>query len=1259
MDSEISLSSGLSLSSTSTLNSQACSHGAKRAAWRLKPADESLVENIAQECGFPRMVARILVSRGITTPEEARAFISPNIETDMCDPAIIPGLIEAVDAIEAAIRANKRITVFGDFDLDGISATTILVRGFKELGCIATPFIPNRLNEGYGLSEAALPRLLKQQPEFVVTVDCGISNGLEVETLKGMGIDVVITDHHEPSTLVPKGVPVANPKLDPNCESFGLAGAGVALKVICVLGKRFDKPDLWLSLVDMATLGTVADLMPLTGENRALVAYGIKQMNTNPRPCILALASVAGADSNSFTSDNISFSLIPRLNAAGRMGSPFAALDLLLSDDPEEAKDFATALESLNTQRREIEAELTELAVAQAAETYDGERCVVVAGENWHEGVKGIVAARVAGIYHVPSIIFTVIDGVARGSGRTVGDINLFKALESCSDLLTKFGGHEAAVGVTLPAENLSAFRKRLHEVLSLEPKEAFASTPEVDAVVSLDEISLSSIDALDILRPFGQANKVPLFVAESVFLENRQAVGKNGEHFRFNATDGLVSIAGIMFRCENIAELLESDAAVDIVFEMTIDEWHGRRTAKLMVRKIVPLSATEEGPADDLVDSLFQHADESCFRGEYSGVAQMPAFNTKVVGVTFECRQELLKTLKPDTPLCVKRQPSNRFDSNAIAITTEEGKKLGFLNRALAAVLAPYMDGFRSADSPAAKKSAPYGYRAVLTEITGGGEGKSYGANIRVIRTDLDERELQNDLLDEDYAAQAEQTRRELEQLDEGALEQRLLDYFLPGGSLHAAQKHTLNYLAKRKSVLTVMATGRGKSLIFHIHAAKIALTQRKASVFIYPLRALITDQMLHIREAFSQVGLISAVLYGETPEAERREIFESIADGTVDVILSTPEFFAIHIDKFARTKRVDFVVVDEAHHLGMSRTGNRPAYAEFGSALEKLGNPPVLAVTATANAKTAQVIDEILNIDEHVLDPTIRANLSIDNHRNMPNRDGYLAKLVASGEKTIVYVNSRESSVRLARMLRQRVRELSNRIAFYNGGLSRTNRLQVEEAFRNGDLSCIVATSAFGEGVNIPDVKNVVLYHMPLNDVDFNQMSGRAGRNGMDATITLLFGASDARINERILSNVAPCRDDMATLYRALRDAQRAAEEEAVEYETGTVDFNMTNEDIAARAAKLNNSFNMDARGVSCGISVFRELDLVRTEGRASYRRIYVPRTENKKNLEDSIRYKEGLEEQASFKSFKQWVLDASAEELLEHFNRPILPE
>ncbi len=1121
--------------------------------YTVLPADEAAVEAIASGCGLLPLTARVLVSRGIDTPERARVFLSPSLERDCHDPAVVPGLSEVADKVQSVMEAGGRILVFGDFDVDGISATALAVRGLRMLGARADGLIPHRYDEGYALSEAAVRRGVEAfHPDLVVTVDCGIACDAEVAAMLDAGLDVCITDHHEAGAHVPRGVPVADSKLDRACPSFDLAGAGVALKLVAMLGQRLGRPGLWHELVDLAALGTVSDIMPLTSENRAIVAAGLERMRTAPRPGIAALAAVSKTDLPSVTATRLSFSLIPRMNAAGRMGDATLAFDLLMSDDMCGAQGLAARLDEVNTQRKAAEACLLEQVQSALAQdpALTEEPVIIVAGEGWHEGVKGIVASRLAREYKKPTIIFTIEGGSARGSGRTYGELNLFELASSAQDLYERFGGHVAAIGLTLPAEKLPELRRRLAAQCAGMGRAGAAPAPAVDAQVRLSDCTLAAFEELTRLEPFGNINRSPLFALPHVFLEHRSAIGKTGTHFRYEAADGLSRVTGIYFNAPDLEALVNCRSMCDIVFEPQIDEWQGRKTAKLMTRKMLvsglPDAPSVQSPLDarmrellDMPDGGADGGGEGAGRGVVAG---------------------------EDAPDAVRVGGPAAFSDG------EKGE---------------------------------------------GGEEGSYALRAK-------------------WAA-----------LPADALDDALREELVGGCALHDAQSRALESLAARQSTLAVMATGRGKSLVFHLHAARLALTRGAASVFVYPLRALVADQIHHLKDSYARFGLEVRLLTGETPQTVRREVYAGLAAGEVDVVLTTPEYLCLHADELAASSRIGFLVVDEAHHIGMSRAGNRPAYAELGQAAKRLGDPCVLAATATAPDAAAQAICSSLSISKLVVDASVRANLRLDDRRDLANREDYLACIVATKAKCVAYVNSRDAAQSLARMLRHRLPALAPRVAFYHAGLSKADRATIEQAFRAGELSCIVATSAFGEGIDIPDIEHVVLFHMPFSDIEFNQMSGRAGRDGREAWVHLLYGYADARINERILEALAPSRDTMARLYRALAAAAQKARED------GCAEFRVSDAQLAEGAGKAA------PESAATALSVFAELGFLQVEGDAHERVVRMADNPAHAQLSASVRYREGIGQVEEFSAFRTWALSADEQTLLARFTHPILPQ
>lgn len=1210
--------------------------------WNVVEADKCATAAIMAATGCTSLVARVMAARGITA-ETAGAFLNPSLERDWDDPYLIPGMSEAIERILLALEHDEKIVVFGDFDVDGLSATTVMTLGLRRMGAHVTPFIPRRFDEGYGLSEEAIDRVIERaHPSLIITVDTGIASRDEVQMVVDRNIDVVVTDHHEPADRVPQGVPVVDPKLSKTCPAHELAGVGVALKVICALGARVGQPHLWREFTDIATLGTVSDMMFLDTENRAIVDSGIAQMRTQSRYGLIALAARCHANLEEVTADSLSYSLIPRLNAAGRISDPELGLNLLMALDPVEADYLADQLEEINDERREIEAELTEHALALVDASYNNERVIVIGGDAWHEGVKGIVASRIVNRYHVPVLLFSISDGVARGSGRSVGQVDLFHAVEQCSDLLIQFGGHAGAVGVTLDAANLDALRERLEGIMETIDESEFEDHGVIDVEVTLRDMNLPDIQSLDALRPYGQGNRVPLFVVRGVVMESRARVGKNLEHFKFVATDGKYNVACIMFKAPHIEALYEYPGAVDIVFEAVAETWQGRTNAKLMVKDIIMRTkSSETSPgAPELVESLFSRAAEIVHTDEFAGIAAARQFHTKVSGVSFGNRQDLIATLQPGDRLEVVREPENPHDARAIAILTECGEHVGYVNRRLAGALAPVID-------------AGTRYSAVVSEVTGTDQEKTFGLNIVLHKHEDPSKMLQGDETAPSLTGSLHRAVPELTQCSYDELTREITRAFIGENTLHEAQQVALDHLQVQESALCIMATGRGKSLIFHVHAARVALKEQKSSIFVYPLRALIADQAFHIEQKFAELGLVAQTLTGETSLGNRDLIFQEHAAGKIDVILTTPEFLSLHTRDFAQGNRVGFLVVDEAHHVGVARSGHRSAYADLGRVRDELGNPVVLALTATADSDCAESISEVLGIDNLVVDHTTRENLMLDDGRGTRERDARLTSLVARGERTIIYVNSREQSVSLAAMLRKRIWELGSKIAFYNAGLTRTERKAVEQAFREGQLCCIVSTSAFGEGVNLPDVRHVILYHMPFGAVEFNQMAGRAGRDGNEAWVHVLFGSADARINERILSGMAPARKELETLYRTLMTLSDDA------HRKGQNSFSKTNAEIAHACLDLDPRSTLGERSVSAGISIFKELNFLTTSGYGSSRSLVMAENPLRVELDASTRYLEGIHAQEAFSEFKEWALSCASPEMLTRFNRPITPD
>lgn len=1115
-----------------------------KSTWDVKSPDEGVVGRLQEELGIGHLLAAALASRGVDDPVKAREFLAPSLERDWHDPKLIPGLVETVDLIEAGVRRGASTLVFGDFDVDGITATAVMVLGLRAFGLEARPFIPRRQDEGYGLSIEAVDRIMGHAapeeavvpaPELVITVDCGITSAEEVAYLRELGVEVAVTDHHNPLDSVPQGVPVCNPRLDPECPSSQLAGVGVALKVIQELGSRFGKPDVWRGLIDLAALGTVADRMVLKGENRALVAEGVRLIREMPRPGIDASLRASGGSAAEATSTSLSFTLIPRMNAAGRMADALIAFDLLMCGDALEAEAIARTLEDVNAARREAEVVLSESAERQAASRYEGDHVLVLADRGWHEGVKGIVASRLASKFGVPTILFTIDGDLAHGSGRSVGKIDLFEALETVSDLTVKFGGHKYAAGVTVRADDIPTFRRRLQQYFASFPDEAFEPSVEVDALVGFEDLTMSQIESLSLLEPFGQDNPEPAFAICNAFISRAKAVGASKNHLSFSITNGVSNATAIYFHCAETEEYVRFSAPVDLVFSAQVETWRGNRQLKLRVKDMEPSTCDAGTPGREATEFL----------------------------------EALYRQAGPD--MITQR------------VTVAD---------------------YQEPAPPTREESAVW-------SICEPGE------------CEPDECEAP-DLIETLCAA----------------LEGREI-------RLHRAQRIALENLDAGVSTLLVMATGRGKSIVFYAHAARLAIAQGKQSIFIFPLRALVNDQAFHVGQSFARLGLTVQTLTGETPLEDREKIYASWESGEASVLLTTPEYLEFHQERLSATDKVGFIAVDEAHHIGNTRLDIRPTYSRLSFLQERFPQATVLAVSATAPAPIANRIIEALGIRKVVTDNTVRENLRLDDKRSIPDRDTHLATIVAAGEKTVVYVNSRQATIDIARALRKALPDLAMSIAFYNAGMSREVRVRIEDLFRSGEIKTIVATGAFGEGVNVPDIRHIVLYHMPFSPLAYNQMSGRCGRDGRPSTIHLLFSKEDKAINIELLERFSPPRERLVLVYKAIRQIG------------GNACAPVGEDELLELCRSQPEGRRMDIVALRVSLGIFLELGLLGfADGDASSGKVVLRPEAGKVEMSDSVRFCEGQVDMEAFVGFADWLMIEEPGGLLAGINRPLLP-
>jgi single-stranded-DNA-specific exonuclease len=556
---------------------------------------------LAIELGLDPLAARVLVARGVAEPQDAARFLSHEL-ADLPDPFRMKGMPAAVERLTRAIVQGEQVTLYGDYDVDGVCSTALLSLFLDAVGASPKTYIPHRIDEGYGLNRRAVERIASEGSRLLVSLDCGIASVAEVARARELGMDVVIVDHHTVPETLPAATAVLNPH-QPGCEypTNVLCAAGVAFNLVMALRRSLRTLGWFESrrepplkpLMDLVALATVCDVVPLTGANRILVRHGLEALARADRPGVRALKEVAKLETEGpVSSGQVGFHLGPRINAAGRLDDATVGLQLLRTRSLAEARELAGKLDQANTERRQIEQRMLVEAVAQAEER-PGARGLVLWAEGWHPGVVGIVAARVVERFHKPTLVIGVQAGVGKGSARSIEGFHLVEALHECAEHLSKFGGHRHAAGLTLDAERLPDFRrafeaiaeKRLREE-DLEPR------CRVDAVVQPEELTEHAVGALAALGPFGAGNPEPIFVAESLHAQGRLVTAKKGgvAHLKLVLPDS-PAIDTIGFGLG--PRLGEVDGPVDLAFQPSIDTWKGRIRVSLKIRDFRPSEVT------------------------------------------------------------------------------------------------------------------------------------------------------------------------------------------------------------------------------------------------------------------------------------------------------------------------------------------------------------------------------------------------------------------------------------------------------------------------------------------------------------------------------------------------------------------------------------------------------------------------------------------------------------------------------------------
>jgi len=570
--------------------------------WILVVSDDAIINALSKSAGLHPLIARLMVNRGITELSAARAFLECELST-LSDPGIFSQMDEAVERIQRAIRGHEKITVYGDYDVDGVTGTSLLYLVLKDMGADASWYIPDRMTEGYGLNNNALQAIQTSDTRLVISVDCGISAAREAEVARSLGVDLIITDHHEINSLNDSNLPNAYAVLHPSllirgvspglCEQVsGLTGVGIAFKLAQALLDAGARDERLHAYLDLITLGTVADMAKITGENRTLVKHGLKLLSTDSeqqRPGIAALKQVSGLDRKKISVGMVGFSLAPRINAGGRLARADTAVRLLTTDSAVEAFKLASELDAVNQERQAVEKIIWEEARQYCRQTdTDMAGALVLSSEEWHPGVIGIVASRIVEEFYRPTALIRLNNGVGKGSARSIPGFDLYEGLAACSDLLMGFGGHRFAAGFTIREDKIPQFRDRLNSIaLERIGKQGFIRTLLVDSSVTLEELDRNLVQEIDKLAPFGQGNTEPRLGARDLTVISSRIVGNNHLKLRLRQHSD-VTLNAIAFNCGKLlGKQVRDGSRLAAVFIPRINIWNEKPSVELEIKDI------------------------------------------------------------------------------------------------------------------------------------------------------------------------------------------------------------------------------------------------------------------------------------------------------------------------------------------------------------------------------------------------------------------------------------------------------------------------------------------------------------------------------------------------------------------------------------------------------------------------------------------------------------------------------------------------
>lgn len=553
--------------------------------WEFYGRNEEEVRKVQEEFNLSRLLATIIVNKGLKTKEEIEVFLNPT-RKDFHDPYLMPDMKIAVDRIVKAIEKQEKVIIYGDYDVDGITSITVLKKFLADRGLQVDSYIPNRLDEGYGLNKAAIEKIVSEGYQLMITVDCGISGIEEIDYANSLGLETIVTDHHEPADVLPNALAVVDAKRKDNQYPFNqLAGVGVVFKLAQAISQVYNLDEKeYLKYLDIVCVGTISDIVPLVDENRVIAKLGLKLVEVTRNVGLKALLNSIGY--KKIDSSAISFGVAPRINACGRMGYEQEALKLFLTDNIVEATSISKKLNDYNKQRQDIERKIYQEVLTKIENGEKDKPCIVLADKNWHHGVIGIVSSKVTEMYYKPSILICLEDGEGKGSGRSIPGFDLHEALSKCDTYIDRFGGHSMAIGISVKENNFDKFKCEFEEYVNSSNIKDLIPIIKVDEEVTSKDMSVNIVNDLNKLEPFGEANKMPVFMYKNLRINSIRALSE-GKHLKLTLKDECLIVDAIGFNMGHLVDEYLLGDKVDVLGNLEINSFNGRESVQINLKDL------------------------------------------------------------------------------------------------------------------------------------------------------------------------------------------------------------------------------------------------------------------------------------------------------------------------------------------------------------------------------------------------------------------------------------------------------------------------------------------------------------------------------------------------------------------------------------------------------------------------------------------------------------------------------------------------